>query len=334
MNLSFDMGLNLEAEQDKIYDVIIIGSGPAGLSAAIYAGRAYLDTMMLTGDKIGGQVALTHEVENFPGFPEGVAGPELVQRWQAQAERFGAILQIDSTTAVDLSQRPFRLTGYNGEYRARALIIATGAAPRKLDVPGEKELIGRGVSYCATCDGWFFREKEVVMVGGGDSAVEEALFLTKYARKVTIIHRRDQLRAGPTLQKRAFANEKIEFIWNAIVTEIIGEGGVKALRLKNTRSGEEWEHATNGIFVSIGHVPNTGLFKDQLEIDEHGYLVTDGHMATSVEGVWAAGEVTDSVFRQMITSAGMGAAAAIQVQRWLDEQEGEIVAPQVPTTPG
>ncbi len=334
MNLSFDMGLNLEAEQDKIYDVIIIGSGPGGLSAAIYAGRAYLDTMLLTGDKIGGQVALTHEVENFPGFPEGIAGPELVQRLQAQAERFGAIMQIDTSTAVDLSQRPFRVTGYNGEYRARALIIATGASPRKLEVPGEKEFVGRGVSYCATCDGWFFREKEVVVVGGGDSAVEEALFLTKYASKVTIIHRRDQLRAGPTLQKRAFANEKIEFIWNAVVTEIIGESGVKALRLKNTRSGEEWEHVTDGVFILIGHVPNTGLFKDQLEIDEYGYLVTDGHMSTSVEGVWAAGEVTDSVFRQMITSAGMGAAAAIQVQRWLDEQEGEIVPPKAPTTSG
>jgi thioredoxin reductase (NADPH) len=319
MNLTFDVGLGTGIDQDKIYDVIIIGSGPAGLSAALYAGRAHLDTLVLTGNEIGGQVSLTTEVENYPGFPEGVNGPELVQKMQAQAERFGAVVQIDTVTAVDLSQRPFHLTGYNGDYRAHALIIATGASPRKLNVPGETEFTGRGVSYCATCDGWFFKDKEVIVVGGGDSALEEALFLTKYARQVTIVHRRDQLRAGPTLQKRAFANDKIEFIWNAVVTEIVGTNGVEAVRLKNTQTGEEWEHATEGVFIFIGHIPNTDLFKGQLEIDRLGYLVTDARMATAVEGVWAAGEVADSVFRQVITSAGMGAAAAIQAQRWLDE---------------
>lgn len=319
MNLTFDTGLGTGIERDKIYDVIIVGSGPAGLSAALYAGRAYLDTLVLTGDQIGGQVALTNEVENYPGFPKGVAGPELVQRMQTQAERFGAVLQIETVTAVDLSQRPFHLNGHNGEYRARALIIATGAAPRKLAVPGEKECIGRGVSYCATCDGWFFRDKEVIVVGGGDSAMEEALFLTKYARQVTVVHRRDQLRAGPTLQQRAFANDKIDFIWNAVVTEIVGAEGVQAVRLKHTQTGEEWEHPTDGVFIFVGHIPNSDLFKDQLELDEHGYLVTDAYMNTAIEGVWVAGEVADGVFRQTIISAGMGAAAAIQVQRWLAE---------------
>jgi thioredoxin reductase (NADPH) len=319
MNFTFDLGK--DAEQDKIYDLIIIGSGPAGLSAALYAGRAHLDTLVLTGDQIGGQVAATYEMDNYPGFPEGITGPELVQNMQAQAERFGAVMQLDTVTAVDLGQRPFRLTGYNGEYRARALVVATGATPRKLDVPGEQEFTGRGVSYCATCDGWFFNDKDVIVVGGGDSALEEGLFLTKYARKVTVVHRRDQLRAGPTLQKRALDNEKIDFIWNAVVTGITGADKVQAVRLKDTQTGKEWERATDGVFVFIGHIPNTDLFQGQLEIGEQGYLVSNELMATSVQGVWAAGEITDAVFRQVITSAGMGAAAAIQAQRWLDEQE-------------
>ncbi len=319
MNFTFDLGKDVA--QDKIYDLIIIGSGPAGLSAALYAGRAHLDTLVLTGDQIGGQVAATYEMDNYPGFPEGITGPELVQNMQAQAERFGAVMQLDTVTAVDLGQRPFRLTGYNGEYLARALVVATGATPRKLDVPGEQEFTGRGVSYCATCDGWFFNDKEVIVVGGGDSALEEALFLTKYARKVTVVHRRDQLRAGPTLQKRALDNEKIDFIWNAVVTGITGADKVQAVRLKDTQTGKEWEHATDGVFVFIGHIPNTDLFQGQLEIGEQGYLVNNELMATSVQGVWAAGEAADAVFRQVITSAGMGAAAAIQAQRWLDEQE-------------
>jgi len=320
MSLSFDLGLGKGIDQEKTYDVIVIGSGPAGLSAALYASRAHLDTLVLTGSEIGGQVSLTSEVDNYPGLADGLTGPELVQKLQSHAERFGAQVQIDTVTAVDLSRRPFRLTGYNGEYRARALILSTGAAPRKLNVPGETEFTGRGVSYCATCDGWFFRDKELIVVGGGDSALEEALFLTRYAKKVTIAHRRDELRAGPALQKRALANEKIGFIWNAVVTEILGENAVSAVRLKNTQTGEEWEQAADGVFIFVGHIPNTDLFKGQLDIDENGYLVTDKRMSTEVQGVWAAGEVTDSIFRQVITSAGMGAAAAIQAQRWLDEQ--------------
>jgi thioredoxin reductase (NADPH) len=330
MGLTFDMGLGTETDQEKVYDLIIIGSGPAGFSAALYAGRAHLDTLVLTGSEVGGQVSLTNEVENYPGFPEGIVGPELVQKMQAQAERFGAKVQIDTVTAADLSQRPFHLTGYNGEYRARALVITTGASPRKLKVPGESEFTGRGVSYCATCDGWFFRDKEVVVVGGGDSAMEEGIFLTKFARKVTVVHRRDELRAGPTLQKRAFANDKIDFIWNAVVTEVVGSDKVEGVRLKNTQTGEEWEHSTDGVFIFIGHIPNTDLFEGQLDVDEKGYLVVDSRMATAVEGVWAAGEVADSVFRQVVTSAGMGAAAAIQAQRWLDEHEEES-APQEAT---
>ncbi len=325
MNLSFDVGIGTQTQEDKIYDVVIIGSGPAGLSAALYASRAHLDTLVLTGQAIGGQVSLTNDVDNYPGFPEGLAGPELVQKMQTHAERFGAAVQIDTITAVDLNHRPLRLTGQVDEYRARAIIIATGASPRFLQAPGEAEYTGRGVSYCATCDGWFFKDKELIVVGGGDSALEEALFLTRHARRVTIVHRRDELRAGPALQKRAFANEKIDFIWDAEVTQIVGADGVQAVRLRNTQNGEEWQHKTDGIFIFIGHIPNTNLFEGQLEIDDHGYLVIDGRMATGVEGVWAAGEVADSVFRQVITSAGMGAGAAIQAQRWLDEQEEEVL---------
>jgi thioredoxin reductase (NADPH) len=323
MNLTFDVGLGKGIDQDRIYDVIVIGSGPAGLSAAVYTSRAHLDTLVLTGNALGGQISLTYEVENYPGLPEGLTGPELVQKMQDHAERFGAGVQIDTVTAVDLSQRPFRVQGQYDEYRARALIITTGASPRMLNVPGETEFTGRGVSFCATCDGWFFQDKEVIVVGGGDSALEEALFLTKYARKVTIVHRRDELRAGPALQKRALANDKIDVIWNAVVTGISGTNSVEAVHLKDTQTGEEWQHDTDGVFIFIGHIPNTDLFKGQLEIDDRGYLVTDARMATAVEGVWAAGEVADAVFRQAITSAGMGAAAAIEAQRWLDEQEEE-----------
>lgn len=323
MNLTFDIGHGAESGEDRVYDVIIIGAGPAGLSAALYASRADLDTLVLTGQILGGQISLTNEVDNYPGFGEGLTGPELVQKMQAHAERFGAVVQIDTVNAVDLSQRPFRLEGDYDQYRARALILTTGASPRLLHVPGEHEYTGRGVSYCATCDGWFFKEKDVIVIGGGDSALEEALFLTRYARKVTVVHRRDQLRAGPALQKRAFANEKIDFVWNAVVTEIVGENSVEAVRLRDTQTGEEWEHTTGGVFIFVGHIPNTSLYKGQLEINDHGYLVIDDRMRTGVDGVWAAGEVADSVFRQAITSAGMGAAAAIQAQRWLDEQEEE-----------
>jgi thioredoxin reductase (NADPH) len=322
MSLSFSLSAPEETElEDKVYDLIIIGSGPAGFSAALYASRAHLDTLAITGNEIGGQIATTWDVDNYPAFPEGITGPELVERMQKHAERFGAKFEMDLITAVDLSQRPFTLTGYNGQYRARALIVATGASPRKLGVRGEQELIGRGVSYCATCDGWFFQDKEVVVVGGGDSALEEAIFLTRYASQVTILHRRDELRAGPTMQKRARENDRIRFIWDTVVDEIIGETAVKSVRLRNVKTDETSELEVDGVFVFIGHLPNTGLFTAQLEMDDRGYLKTDQRMRSNVEGIWVAGEAGDPHFRQVITSAGMGAAAAIEAQRWLDSQE-------------
>jgi len=305
---------------NDVRETIILGSGPSGLAAALYAGRANLKPLVITGNEFGGQINTTSEVENYPGF-NGTTGPELVEVMKEQAERFGAEIKLDYVERVDLSQRPFKLSSHGTDYYAKSLIIAVGAAYRKLQVPGEEELTGRGVSYCATCDGFFFRDREIVIVGGGDSALEEAIFLTKFARKVTVIHRRDELRAGAILQARAKKNEKIEFIWDTIVTEINGDNAVTGLELKNVKTGETWTHKTDGVFIAIGHVPNSDLFKDQLEIDSQGFLVTDKRLRTNVEGVWAAGEITDSIFRQAITSAGMGAAAAIEAERWLGEQE-------------
>ncbi len=310
-----------QADPGQIRDTVIIGSGPAGLTAALYAARANLKPLVITGNELGGQIATTTDVENFPAFPEGLTGPELVEKMQAQAERFGTEIKIDYVQQVDLSRRPFRLTGSAGDYYARSLIITTGASPRKLGVPGEIELTGRGVSYCATCDGFFFRDKEVVVIGGGDSALQEAIFLTKFARKVTIIHRRNELRAGYTLQSRVRKNEKIEFIWDTVVTRIKGEQAVESIDLRNVKTGRTWTHPTDGVFIFIGHLPNSQLFSGQLEIDEQGYLVVDKRLRTNVEGVWAAGEIADSVFKQAITSAGMGAAAAIEAERWLAEHE-------------
>ena len=298
--------------------VLILGSGPAGLSAALYAARANLDPVVLTGMELGGQVSLTYTVENYPGFPDGVGGNELVELFQKQAERFGARIELDTAVQVDLSQRPFRVQTYNGVYLADTLIITTGATPRHLDIPGEKELTGRGVSYCATCDGWFFKEKDVIVIGGGDSAVEEGLFLTRYANSVTLVHRRDSLRAGPVLQERAMGNPKMQFIWNSVVTGIIGTEAVTSVCLKNVLTGEEQERKTDGVFIFIGHTPNTQLFQGQLEMDELGYLKADHLMRTNVPGVFAAGEAADPHFRQVITSAGMGAAAAIQANHFLD----------------
>jgi len=306
-------------DKDKIYKVIILGSGPAGLSAALYAARADLNPLVLTGMELGGQVSLTYTVENYPGFIEGVGGTELIELFQKQAERFGARIEYDTATAVDLSQRPFRVSTYQTDYWADSLIIATGATPIHLGIPGESELTGRGVSYCATCDGWFFKDKKVFVVGGGDSAVEEALFLTRYANTVTIVHRRDTLRAGQVLQNRAFTNPKIQFVWNAVPIKISGEEAVKAIHLKNVNTGEENEMPADGVFIFIGHRPNTQLFTGQLEIDELGYLKTDMLMQTCVPGVFVAGEAGDPTYRQVVTSAGMGAAAAIQATRFLEE---------------
>ncbi len=299
--------------------LLILGSGPAGLTAALYAARAELEPLVLTGLEIGGQVALTHIVENYPGFPEGVGGQELVDRFKEQAERFGARLVMDTATEVNLRTRPFQVKTYGNTYEADALIIATGASPRKLGVPGEEELTGRGVSYCATCDGWFFQDKEVIVVGGGDSALEEGLFLTRYASKVTVVHRRDQFRAGALMQKRARENPKMDFIMDTVVTEILGDDQVQAVRLKNVKTGEEYEKPIDGVFIFIGHIPNTDLFKGQLETDERGYLKVHDWVVTSIPGVFAAGEVADPVYRQVITSAGMGAAAAIRAGHYLDE---------------
>ncbi len=322
--MDFKVGaLGGSAEPREVFDVIIIGSGPAGLAAALYTSRAQLNTLVITGSQIGGQVSLTFEVDNYPGFPEGLGGAELVQGFQKHAERFGAKMQIDTITAVDFSQRPFRLTGYSGDYLARTVVVATGASPRKLEAPGEEELTGRGVSYCATCDGWFFKDKDVVVVGGGDSALEESLFLTRFANKVTIVHRRDELRAGPHMQARASANPKISFLYSTLATEIKGEEKVNAVTLEDKKTGEKRDMPIDGVFIFIGHIPNTDIFRGTLDMDERGYLIVDRSMRTNVEGVFAAGEVADPTFRQVVTSAGMGAAAAMMAQRWLEEQSDE-----------
>jgi thioredoxin reductase (NADPH) len=297
---------------------LIIGSGPAGLAAALYAARANLEPLVLSGMELGGQVSITYSVENYPGFPEGIAGPELVEAFQKQAERFGARVEFDAVTAIDLSQRPFKVTTWSNEYLAETLILSTGATPRHLEVPGEKEFTGRGVSYCATCDGHFFQGKDVIVVGGGDSALEESIFLTRYARSIKVIHRREELRAGAILQQRALENPKIEFVWNTVVTGIQGEGIVNAVQLKNVKTGEEYEMPTEGVFIFIGHTPNTQLYEGQIELDDQSYVVTDKLMRTNVPGVFAAGEVADSHFRQVITSAGMGAAAAMQAIHFIE----------------
>jgi len=302
-------------------NVIILGSGPAGLTAALYAARANLNPLVITGQDLGGQIATTTDVENFPGFPEGLTGPQLTELMQKQAERFGARLEFDSIVSVDLKQLPFRLKGDNAEYEAKSVIIATGASPRKLGVPGEKELVGRGVSYCATCDGFFFRNKELIVVGGGDSALQEGLFLTKFASKVQIVHRRDSLRAGPVLQERAQKNDKVSFIWNSVITEIQGDGAVKAARMKNVQTGEESIKPADGVFVYVGHIPSTAIFKGQLAMDEEGYLTVDGRLHTSIPGVFAAGESHDRWFRQAVTSAGYGCMAAMEVDKYLASLE-------------
>ncbi len=319
MNFSFSLGSSMESERRAVEEVLILGGGPAGLSAAIYAARANHAPLLLTGNAPGGQVATTTTVENYPGFVEGIQGPDLARVMQDQAEKFGARVEYDTITSVDLRERPFHLIGEAGEYRAQTLILATGASATKLLVLGEQELTGRGVSYCATCDGYFFKDKEIVVVGGGDSAIEEGLFLTKFASRVTVIHRRDTLRAGALLQKRARENSKMNFIWNSVVTEVVGTVQVEAVRLRDVLSGEERLLPTSGLFIYIGHQPNTELFAGQLELDAQGYIVTDKWMRTNVPGVFAAGEATDPHFRQVITSAGMGAAAAMEAEKYLAE---------------
>ena len=306
---------------EKHVKVLILGSGPAGLAAALYAARAELEPIVLTGMQLGGQAALTHLIENYPGFPEGVGGAQLGELFQKQAEHFGAKVEFDMANEVDLSQRPYTVKTDSGEYKAETLIITTGANPLHLEIPGEVELTGRGVSYCATCDGWFFKDKKVVVVGGGDSAFEEALFITRYASSVTLIHRREEFRAGAILQKRAKEHPKMNFILNTVVTEAVGTDKLTALKLKNVQTGEESTLETDGLFIFIGHAPNSQIFKGQVEMSDLGYVIVNDRMETSVEGVYAAGEIADPHFRQVVTSAGMGAAAAIQATRYLEEKE-------------
>ena len=306
---------------EKHVKVLILGSGPAGLAAALYAARAELEPIVLTGMQLGGQAALTHLIENYPGFPGGVGGAQLGELFQKQAEHFGAKVEFDLANEIDLSQRPYTVKTDSGEYKAETLILSTGATPLHLEVPGEVELTGRGVSYCATCDGWFFKDKKVVVVGGGDSAFEEALFITRYASSVTLIHRREEFRAGAILQNRAKEHPKMNFILNTVVTEAVGTDKLTALKLKNLQTGEESTLETDGLFIFIGHAPNSQMFKGQMEMSDLGYVIVNDKMETSVEGVYAAGEIADPHFRQVITSAGMGAAAAIQATRYLEERE-------------
>ena len=298
--------------------LIIIGSGPAGLTAAIYAARANLNPLLIAGNQMGGQIAITNEVENFPGF-DSILGPELTEKMRAQAERFGTRFEVDEVLEVDFTKgAPFYLKTYSQEYQAEAVIIATGASAKRLEIPGETEMIGRGVSYCATCDGFFFRGKDVLVVGGGDSALQEGIFLTKYANRVRIVHRRDTLRAQELLKARAASNEKIQFVWDTVLESIDGEKGVNGVTARNVKTGEVEKWQTDGVFVFIGHFPNTQLFRGQLAMDEQEFLVVDKFMQTSVPGVFAAGEVMDPIYKQAISSAGHGCQAAISAERYLE----------------
>ena len=311
------------AAEQAIENVIIIGSGPSGLTAGLYTARANLNPLLITGNEIGGQVAITYEVENYPGFPESLSGPDLVEKMQKQAEKFGCRIEYDYVDRVDFEQFPYTVhTANEMEYKAKAIIISTGASSRKLDVPGEKELTGRGVSYCATCDGFFFRGREVVVVGGGDSAAEEALFLTRFASKVTLIHRRNSLRASQILQKRIFEHEKINVIWDTVITSINddnGSGGVTSVSLQNIKTTSTLP--TGGVFIFVGHLPNSSLFEGKVAMDEESYLLTDKLMRTNIAGVFAAGEIQDKRFKQVATSVGQGCAAAMEVEKYLADLE-------------
>ena len=322
------------ADKD-VRDLIIIGGGPAGYTAALYAARANLNPLVIEGITFGGQLMITSDVENYPGYPEGVLGPAMMKDFRGQAERFGAEFLTDDVTAVDFSERPFTVEVDDDEYQARTVIVATGASARQLGLDSEKELQGRGVSYCAVCDASFFRDKDVVVVGGGDSAMEEAIFLTKFAKKVTIVHRSNEFRASPIMYDRARANPKIEFVTNAVVDEVLGEEGrVTGVRIRDVNTGETRELPAQGLFVAVGHDPNTSLFLDQLEHDGPGYLITQpGSTATNIHGVFAAGDVVDHTYRQAVTAAGTGAMAALDAERLLAEEEGHEATASIAPRP-
>jgi thioredoxin reductase (NADPH) len=310
---------------NEVRELIVIGGGPAGYTAALYAARANLKPLVIEGFQWGGQLMITSDVENYPGYANGIMGPEMMQDFRRQAERFGSEFVTDDVTRVDFSEEPYRVWVGDDEYQAEAVIVATGATARKLGLPSEEALQGRGVTYCATCDGAFFRDKEVVVVGGGDSAMEEASFLTKFASKVTVVHRRDEFRASQIMIDRARSNPKIEFVMNAVVDEVLGtEGGkMTGVRLRNTITDDTWTIRADGLFVAIGHDPNTALFVDQLEHDEAGYLVTEpGSTATNIQGVFAAGDVQDHTYRQAVTAAGSGCMAALDAEKFLAAREG------------
>jgi thioredoxin reductase (NADPH) len=315
-------------------ELIIIGGGPAGYTAALYAARANLEPLVIEGFQWGGQLMITSDVENYPGYPEGVLGPEMMKDFRRQSERFGAEFISDDVTRVDFSERPFRVYVGDDEYLAEAVIVATGANARQLGLASERTLQGRGVSYCAVCDAAFFREKELVVVGGGDSAMEEATFLTKFADKVTVVHRRDEFRASQIMLDRARASEKIEWITNSVVDEVLGDNAVTGVLIRDVNTDEVSELPADGLFVAIGHDPNTELFVGQLEMDEQGYLLTHDGTATNVEGVFAAGDVVDHTYRQAITAAGTGSMAALDAERWLTAREGRpydaLTAPRDP----
>jgi thioredoxin reductase (NADPH) len=307
-------------DRNQAFEVIIIGSGPAGYTAGVYTSRAKLRTLIISGTLPGGQLMTTSEVENYPGFPNGIFGPELMMNMREQAERFGTVIVDDEVIRVDFSKRPFIITTHSETYEAESVLICTGASPRKLGIEGEQQFAGRGVSYCATCDGPFFKGEDIVVVGGGDTALEEATFLTKFGKSVKIIHRRESLRGSKILQQKAFENPKIHFLWNSVVADIKGDKKVGTIVIKDINNGKQQIIQAGGLFVAIGHEPNTAIFKGQLEMDDKGYIILKSQTKTSVEGVFAAGDVHDYRYRQAVTAAGFGCMAALDVEKWLTER--------------
>jgi thioredoxin reductase (NADPH) len=316
--------VNVLSSNDSLiehFDVIIVGSGPAGYTASIYTSRAKLKTLIITGSLPGGQLMTTSEVENYPGFPNGIFGPELMINMKQQSERFGTTMITDEVTKVDFKNKPFKIYTESSTYTAESVLISTGATPRKLGIEPEQAFSGRGISYCATCDGPFFKDQHIVVVGGGDTALEEANFLTKFGKSVKIIHRRDHLRASKILQERAFENPKIEFIWNSTVVDIKGDGKISSIITKNNKTGVETKLNVGGLFVAIGHEPNTSIFKGQIDMDDRGYVIVKNYTKTNIDGVFASGDVHDYKYRQAITAAGFGCMAALDIEKWLVERK-------------